>query len=88
MSPAKKQKLENGSVAASNGSSVDDGSVDEMLDELAGSRAKVADDVSEYAFNKNRVRLLAGNEGKIAHYVTIGLLLLFGSAVFTEWIGL
>jgi hypothetical protein len=44
-----------------------------MLDELAGSRAKVADDVSEYAFNKNRVRLLAGNEGKIVHYVTIGL---------------
>ena len=51
MSPPKRQKL-------------DDSSIDEMLEELAEGRAKVAKDVTEYTFNKNRVRLLAGNEGE------------------------
>ena len=51
MSPPKRQKL-------------DDSSIDEMLEELAESRSKVAKDVTEYTFNKNRVRLLAGNEGE------------------------
>ena len=49
-SPKKKAKL--------------DDSIDEMLSELEKSRSEVAADVSEYNFNKQRVRLLTGNEGK------------------------
>lgn len=50
MSPPKRAKL-------------DDSSIEGMLEELDESRAKVAKDVTDYNFNKNRVRLLAGNEG-------------------------
>ncbi len=54
MSPPKRAKLD-----------ADDASVDDMLKELAEGRSKVAENVSAYKFNKNRVRLLAGNEGDL-----------------------
>ena len=51
MSAAKKAKLE------------DDSCLEEMMAEIEKSRSKSASDVTDFNFNKKRVRLLAGNEG-------------------------
>ena len=50
MSPPKRAKLS-------------DDSTNDLLEELTKCRDEVAKDVSDYKFNKNRVRLLAGKEG-------------------------
>ncbi len=57
MSAAKKAKLESPT-------SSDDASLKSMVEEIEKSRSDSAKDVSECNFNKKRVRLLAGNEGR------------------------
>ena len=58
MAPAaKKAKLDNEDVS--------DVCLDEMLKDIAKSRSATAKDISEFNFNKKRVRLLTGNEGKL-----------------------
>ncbi len=67
MAPAKKNKLDevpsNAKKARIDNEKVSDDSFQTMLEEISKSRSEVAKDVSEYKFNKKRVRLLTGNEG-------------------------
>jgi hypothetical protein len=71
MAPAKKTKLDEAPSKGNEGAKkakldnekVSDDSFREMLAEISKSRSEVAKDVSEYKFNKKRVRLLVGNEG-------------------------
>ena len=53
---AKKAKLDNEEVS--------EDSLNEMLKVMSKSRSETAKDISEFSFNKKRVRLLTGNEGK------------------------
>ena len=71
MAPAKKTKLDEASSKSNEGAKkakldnekVSDDSFQTMMAEISKSRSEVAKDVSEYTFNKKRVRLLTGNEG-------------------------
>lgn len=67
MAPAKKNKLDeapsNAKKAKIDNEKVSDDTFQTMLEEISKSRSEVAKDVSEYKFNKKRVRLLTGNEG-------------------------
>ena len=74
MAPAKKTKLDEASSKGNEGAKkarldnekVSDDSFQTMLAEISKSRSEVAaKDISEYTFNKKRVRLLTGNEGFI-----------------------